>query len=236
MILLVLGVGSALIAAYFTVKSMRKKAYNRAPYKTSGQGELLTNMMAAAQNLHANPDGMFAKIALNVIGSGFTSVILPEDPMKLDEETARTITKQAAGAMSETLKVFHQAATIGVLCAENATELGDRIGSVTELSDRLDSLWLELAAAQWETVKKQEEQRVLEAKTVLNRAVVVSAKGRGLSPDKEFYTHVSEFLDSIAQRAAEGEEPEAFRKLLAREGVGVHHAQKAISEIITELN
>ena len=151
--------------------------------------------------------------ALMTLGSGFSDVSLPEEPLSLSSAEAESISLSAA----KELKVLFDST------ARDFIKTNPSPPEFAAFALATDPLWREISAANWNVVSKQESFRL---DVALQGVTMVSSQiqsANNFSPDQtigflqDAFTNVANPMHFV------------LRNMFAAQGVGVHHALKALS-------
>lgn len=151
--------------------------------------------------------------ALMSLGSGFTDVVLPDSPLVLSDKEAAEI---SASASSELYDFFVKSAKTYMNSNPSPMEF-------SMFAAKVDPLWREISAANWVVVSDQESFRLnvaLEGVTMISSQI---QNVNNFSPDQargfleDAFTNFNNPMYLV------------LRNMFASQGVGVHHALKALT-------
>ena len=155
--------------------------------------------------------------ALMTLGSGFSDVILPDQPLNLSDSEAESFSTSAAKELQSLLDSYAKS-----FMGSNPSALEFR-----DFAAKADPLWREIAAANWNVVSEQELFRLNVASEGLNMVSSQIQAANNFSPDQ-----TRDFLQDAFTNSANPMHL-VLRNLFAAQGVGVHHALKALSMLDT---
>lgn len=151
--------------------------------------------------------------ALMTLGSGFSDVVLPEQPLNLSVEEAESFSMNAAKELHSLLASY----------AQSFLNRNPSAAEFREFAAKADPLWREIAAANWSVVSEQESFRLSVASEGLTMISSQIQAANNFSPDQ-----TRDFLQDAFTNSANPMHL-VLRNLFASQGVGVHHALKALS-------